>query len=284
VVISTSKTLKAAAFSTDSGLSSVTSATYTIASDVTAPAVAVTSPANGATVTALPTFKGTASDNTGGSGMDRVELVFRRASDNARWNGSAWISTDWGLPCTLSGSNWTCTGTLPSGANLVDGTYYPKAVAYDKAGNASVAEISIKLSRGDKTAPTVKITSPTTGSTITSLTKITGIATDTGSGMKKVDLVIRRVSDSKQWNGSAWVTTSTDFGLPTKLSGTGWTVTSPLTNGATLPAGSNLPKGSYELKAVGYDNAGNVKAYSVTVAVSATAALKVDENPSQQTF
>ncbi|HEX8550340.1 MAG TPA: choice-of-anchor Q domain-containing protein [Abditibacteriaceae bacterium] len=104
--------------------------------DRTLPNIAITTPANGATVTSLPSASGTTSDNSGGSGIARVQVALRRNSDKAFWNGEGWaVTATVRLPATFSGTAWTKSGGLPSGANLVNGTYGFYAFATDKAGN-----------------------------------------------------------------------------------------------------------------------------------------------------
>jgi len=64
---------------------------------------------------------------------------------------------------------------------------------------------------GDRTPPTVTITSPRPGSGYSNISKfpdIAGNVADQGgntSGVARVDITIRRLSDGKYWNGSAWI-------------------------------------------------------------------------------
>jgi hypothetical protein len=77
-------------------------------------------------------------------------MVITRASDGARWNGSAWVNYETGVRAVLSNNSWSVSSGLPSGADLLDGLYTLKAVDFDMAGNANASQISIRI---DKTAP-----------------------------------------------------------------------------------------------------------------------------------
>lgn len=115
----------------------------TAAPDTTPPAVDITYPRSGSTVTGdLASVHGTASDNA--SGVDRVDLAFYRqiGPDSWEfWNGSYWHWSDPPLSTTLNTTvtpnTWTRNWGLPTGANFPAGVYYVRAIAYDRQGNAS---------------------------------------------------------------------------------------------------------------------------------------------------
>jgi hypothetical protein len=117
--------------------------TTTTAPDLTPPAVDITYPVSGSTLSGeLSNVSGTASDNA--SGVDRVEFVLYRqvGPDNWEfWNGSFWHWDDPPMSTTLNTSvtpnTWTRTSGFPTGANFPAGVYYVRAIAYDRAGNAS---------------------------------------------------------------------------------------------------------------------------------------------------
>lgn len=108
--------------------------TFTVAgADKTSPTVTVKTPTNGTTVSSLPAISGTATDNSGGSGLARIELSLKRNSDGKSWTGSSWGKAT-ALPTTLHDTSWTY-GSLPTGSNLRTGTYTATASAFDNAGN-----------------------------------------------------------------------------------------------------------------------------------------------------
>ncbi len=249
--------------------------TFTIGgADTTAPlSVVIGTPAAGATVENLSGgISGSAQDNAGGSGLNRVLLILHRyVSGTAQyWNGSAWVGTAVYLNTTLSSpgglnSNWALpSNKVPGAADLPDNTYYLRAFAYDDAGNSKASgQQSFKVA--DLTAPlSVVIVNPTPGSTVEDLIGgISGTAEDdaSGSGIKRVLVILhRRVgSVTEYWNGNAWTTTpkylATTLVNPNAIS-TGWSLPT-----AQVPGGTNLPDNTYYLRAYAYDQ-GNLSLYS----------------------
>jgi len=82
----------------------------------------------------------------------------------------------------------------------------------------------------DISSPTVKITFPENGSTVSSLTNISGTVTDIGIGLPNdaVKLYIKRLADNYYWNGSSW--TETVVYLPANLQQQNWSYTSLILN------------------------------------------------------
>jgi photosystem II stability/assembly factor-like uncharacterized protein len=225
-------------------------AKQTVRVDATAPAeVAFTTPTAGAALNALRAITGRATDNTGGSGIEKVAVRIRRDSDGRFWNGSAWNTTAALLPATDT-RGWGIRQGLPAGADLPAGLYTLTAYAYDKAGNQASRAIQVRV---DTTAPTsLTFTAPSANSVVTSLPAVTGTATDEagGTGIARVAVRLWRKSDGRFWNGSAWVT---EPPVLLQTSGTAsWQVTS------ALPSGTNLPAGEYRLYGYAWDRSGNV--------------------------
>jgi len=263
LLVKPAETLSAIAVVTGEVPSAVTTAGYVYVNSVK-PVVAVTAPANGAALQALTSISGTASEAANGIGLSYVQVVITQVSTGYCWNGSSWINAQWGLSTSLSGGTWICTGTLPSGTNIPDGSYTIKAVAVDYLNNVTVATNSIII---DTLSPAVAITLPATGSTLSTWNSVTGTAADrdNGSGLSHVDLVITRVSDGTEWNGWVWLTTPT--GIPTSLSGGNFSAVNTTVPG--IPTASNLEAGAYTVKAVAYDMAGNANAVTVSITISA---------------
>jgi chitodextrinase len=107
-----------------SAASTALAVTTNAATDTTAPTVSITAPANGATVNfsdaIVPdNFKATAADNTGGSGLAKVEF----------YDGTTLLGTD-----TSSPYSWTWTTTTAGAHSL-------RAKAFDNAGNSTNSAI-----------------------------------------------------------------------------------------------------------------------------------------------
>ncbi|MDQ3814702.1 MAG: Ig-like domain-containing protein, partial [Armatimonadota bacterium] len=224
--------------------------------DSTVPAsVAFTSPASGATVGNLNTISGTAADNSGGSGIARVDLLIKRASDNTYWTGSAWSATSTPLSTTLSGTTtitWTRNSGMPTGSSLPNGSYSLTATAYDKANLSKAVTITVTV-LVDTVAPTVSITKPLSNTVYTSLPSATGTAADNsgGSGLNTVTVMLYRYATAATtagyWSGGTSWTTS--YSASNELLATGTTSWS-----LTLPT---LTYGDYYLRATAKDKANN---------------------------
>src|SRR5439155_8211561 len=97
-----------------------TSTDATVTYDITAPASAVTVPANGAGVNALASISGTASDT--GSGVAIVQVSLKRGSDNKYWDGSSsWVGGSEQLLSTVGTTSWSRSTGLPP--SLADDSY-----------------------------------------------------------------------------------------------------------------------------------------------------------------
>lgn len=259
---------------------------------LTYPTIAITSPANNAVVTGFTGAEGTAAA-TNGSGIASVTVSLSRlkvgTTTSEYWNGATWgtqrvyVATNY----TASSGAWQWSDNVPLGAALVDGKYTLIARALDNSTLTKTQTVNFTL---DRTAPTVTISTPGNGVTLSGFSQVTGAFTEGGSGIDRVDLVIRRASDNKRWSFTTWVAFET--GISTVISGTNWTCSQ------YLPSGADLANGLYYLKAVALDKAGNagVKQISITIQKPAAASVaassivvsriwaKADEDAVQLTF
>lgn len=222
--------------------------------DNTAPTVSFTSIKQGAVVKTLSYVVGQAADNSGGSGVARVDLVIQRSRDRKYWNGAAWVSAVTRLTTTLGSGNWARRTGLPTSANLSAGKYNLQAIAQDRAGNARSAAIIITV--GQLAPLNLKWVWPGSGATLTSLTYVAGQVG--GDGIARVDVTCQRGSDSKYWNGRAWAANS--VALTTTLAGGNWA------RRTGLPQGTDLAAGAYALQATAYSQTGS----KLTVALAIT--------------
>jgi CSLREA domain-containing protein len=250
-------TIAASVFDNVGGTKS-TSILFTI--DKTLPSsLTIAAPVTGATLTALPSIKGTVADNSGGSGIGRIDVVLKRKKDNLYWTGTTWGARKL-LSNVVSGSNWNVTATLPSGAQLMPGSYQVAAYAYDRAGNAIGANSNFAIA--GTTPPSFKITRPASGQGVAVLTSLSGNVTDnSGTGIDRVEVVLKRNSDLLYWTGSSWGARTI---LNTTVSGTAWN------RNSGLPTGEDLLEGQYTLGVTAFDNAGGSKSTSIFFYVDKT--------------
>jgi hypothetical protein len=121
-----------------------------------------------------------------------------------------------------------------------------------------------ELAAADTTAPvSVTIEAPANGAAISTLSSINGTASDNegGSGIKGVTVVLHRIvaGATQYWDGDSWTTAPTSL-YPTILAPGAVNVSWSLPTDE-LPSGSNLPVGTYYLRAWAYDQ-GNRSVYS----------------------
>lgn len=127
-----------------------------VVADTTPPTVSITAPANGASVQGNVTINATASDETSLAGV-RIFV-----------NGTP-------LGAELTAAPFTATwDTLP----LANGAHTISATARDSAGNQATTAITVTVSNPDVTAPTVALTSPTSGTTVAGTISLVASAGD----------------------------------------------------------------------------------------------------------
>ena len=136
-------------------MSAATTATATFALDTTPPAVAITSPTTGSTYTTSNsplTLGGTASDNVG----------LRQVT---------WANSRGGSGMASGTTSWTASGiVLQLGTNMLTVT------AQDAAGNTATASLTVTFT--DATPPTVALTAPASGTTVTGRVPVSASASD----------------------------------------------------------------------------------------------------------
>ncbi|MEO8064706.1 MAG: Ig-like domain-containing protein [Pseudomonadota bacterium] len=127
------------------------------AADVASPSVSVTAPANGATVSGTVTLSANAADNTGVAGVQfKVDGVNTGAEDTTSPYSVQWNTAGAGF-----------------------GSHTITAVARDAAANTTTsAVVTVTVSGGDSQAPTVSLTAPANGATVSGTTSVSATATD----------------------------------------------------------------------------------------------------------
>lgn len=171
-----------------------------------APTVSLTAPANGSTASGTMSVTASATDNIG---VTKVEFYV---------NGTL-AATDTASPYVYS---WNT-------ANLAAGTYTLMAKAYDAAGNVGTSSTISTSVVKDTTAPSVSLTSPASGATLSGTAAVSATASD-NIGVTKVEF----------YAGSTLL---------------GATNISPYSYSWNT---STMANGSYSITAKAYDAAGNV--------------------------
>ena len=190
-------------------------------SDLTPPTISITSPANGSAV----------------SGTISVTV---NAADN-RAVASVSLSVDGSLVGSSTSSPFTISW---NSATVINGTHTLTVTARDAAGNSASASKQVTVntvSNTDVTNPTVNITSPTSGASVTGTVDITVNASDNNS-----------VSSVKFSIDGTVV--GTDNSSPYSFS---WSTTS-------------IATGIHTVTATAYDAAGNTSSQSIQVTVNTT--------------
>jgi len=202
--------------------------TITVTSDTTAPTVSVSAPTGGSTVSGTAVVvSATASDNVGVVGVQ------------FKLDGANLAAEDTTSPYSIT---WNSTTTTP-------GSHALTAVARDAAGNRTTsASVSVTVA-ADTTPPTVSISSPIGGSTVSGTAAIVSATASDNVGVVGVQFKLDGVNLGAEDTTSPYSTT--------------WNTTTSMS-------------GSHALTAVARDAAGNQKtSASVTVTVADTTAPTV---------
>jgi hypothetical protein len=149
-------TLTAVARDAAGNSGTATTVNVTVTNDVTAPAVSLTAPADGATVSGTIPVTANASDDTAVTGVQ------------FKLDGANLGSEDTSAPYSV---NWSTT-TATSGPHTLT------AVARDAAGNSRTSGAVAVTVANDSTAPTVSITNPADGATVSGSVGVTADAAD----------------------------------------------------------------------------------------------------------
>ena len=243
------------ATATDKSSNAAVSPTVIFTMDKTAPAtLTITSPANASWVQSLEAILGTATDNSGGSGLDYVEVSLKNDANNKYWTGGGWATESHFTKATADSTipnGWACRHSaatpLPAGANLPDGAYSLIANAYDKAGNAKSLATTFNV---DTIAPTINVTSPVNNTVYTTRPAAQGTATDEGA-LESVKVRLYRYATATEtagyWAGGiTWSATYSEVNDILALGTSSWSLRLPV-----------LSIGSYFIEAVARDKAGN---------------------------
>ncbi len=224
--------------------------------DTTLPTVGLTAPAAGATVSGTVTVSATASDNVGVVG---VQFLL---------DGAPLLAEDTTTPYSIS---WTTTSTT-------NGAHTLSARARDAAGNLGLAaDVGVTVSNADTTLPTVGLTAPAAGATVSGTVTVSATASD-NVGVVGVQFLLDGApllaEDTTTPYSISWTTTSTtngahtlsarardaagNLGLATNVGVTVSNDTTLPTVGLTAPAAGATVSGTVTVSATASDNVGVV--------------------------
>jgi len=231
--------------------------------DTQPPTTRITTPsANNLTFPGTITFAGTASD-TGGSGLDRVEILIYNRNSN-RWfdfNAGSFRS---GFHKTIanlgntspSATDWSLNVMLPPGnfrvyARAIDGNGNIRRLPN---GNTDWARRNLVVSNGDAEPPVAKITTPSANNlSFPSTITFAGTATDEGgSGFDRVEILVLDRSTNRWFDFAAGSFRSGFHRTTATLSNT----STSLTNWSLSVT---LPPGNLRVYARAIDNEGNIR-------------------------
>ena len=224
----------------------------TIPADTTPPAVTAVTPASGGGNVSLGTsVSATFSEPISVASVTGTSFVLRDGGGNAvAATVSASGSTATLQPSAPLASSTTYTATLLSGTNGIK----------DTAGNALAADFtwSFTTLTVDVSPPSSTFTFPAASGAYNSAgwnagcsSGICGTSSDSGSGVQRIELSIRRLSNGRYWNGSGF----------TPLTET-WVLATGTTSWRYNLAASSLAAGSYTVRVRATDTAGNVESPS----------------------
>jgi hypothetical protein len=149
----------------------------------------------------LEKISGTAFDDSGGTGLDTIEISITRVKDNFTWDGSAWSDNKNWLTAhgrsTWSYNTYSIKWTSGWGYNI-------QSRAIDNATNVElqVCECYFTI---DSIRPESSIYYPIDKSYNNGLESISGAASDiNGSGIESVDISLKRKADDHYWTGTEW--------------------------------------------------------------------------------
>src|SRR6185369_2169961 len=150
-----SYTIQAKAYDTAGNSGTSPGVSVTVQNDATTPTVQITSPTAGSTVSGTVSVSVSASDNVG---VTKVE---------------------WYRNGVLAGSSSSASATFSwSTTASPNGSYTIQAKAYDAAGNSGASPGIGVTVQNDATPPTVQITAPAAGSTVSGTVSVSVSASD----------------------------------------------------------------------------------------------------------
>ncbi|MEW6070139.1 MAG: VCBS repeat-containing protein, partial [Candidatus Thermoplasmatota archaeon] len=147
-------------------------------------------------VNSLASITGTASDSL--SGVNKTQIRIYNVTGNTNWTGTGWSN----IPAWLDAVGYTTWSYDSSDVKWMDGcSYIIYANATDNATNVNTTPVSDTFGF-DTTLPETTIDN--IPDYVNSLTSITGMASDSFSGVNKIQIRIYNVTGNTNWTGTGW--------------------------------------------------------------------------------
>lgn len=169
--------------------------------DTQKPTSEITVPKNDTYCNDLNYISGIATDPDICSGINKTEIAIKRLEDDKYWNSDYWvIEESWNL--VIGHECWwynTSNVALTSGS-----TYIIKSRSWDNVTNVEIPSEGI-IFGFDTEDPVSNIEFPLDNSSYNKVSTISGTSMDFGgSGLNHVEIAIKKISNSKYWDGDSW--------------------------------------------------------------------------------
>ena len=217
--------------------------------DTTPPTVSITAPANGATVSGTTSVTASASDNVG---VSKVEFY-----------------VDGALKATAASSPYSYSWDTTGAAN---GSHTVTAKAYDAAGNNASASATVTVSNADTTPPTVSVSTPANGSTVSGTVSVQATASD-NVGVSTVEFLVDgalRSSDASSPYSYSWDTTGASNGSHTVAARARDAAGNTATSSVTVTVSNSVPDTTPPSVSITSPVDGSTVSATVSVAASAS--------------
>ncbi len=199
-------------------------------------------PANNSYVNSLNSISGSATPSINTS-VQKVEISINKYTTSNYWDGTGWTSGVSWLNAT-GNTSWSYnSGSVTWSSNS---KYHIRSRATDDKSSVETPSFG-NIFTFDDIKPSSSITSPANNSVLSTIDKITGIASDTGgAGIDYVKISIRQSSSGKYYDGCYWVPTPK------------WLMTSGTTNWFyNIITNQTWSPGAYHVKSMAVDKANN---------------------------
>nr|WP_250546408.1 Ig-like domain-containing protein [Geobacter sulfurreducens] len=249
-------TISAKAYDSANNVGQSAAVTVTVNNDLTAPAVALSAPANNATVSGTVAVNATATDSVGVSKVEFYVNGVLKATDTTNAYSYSWDTK-----------------------TVANGSYTLTAKAYDTAGNvgqSSTVTVAVNNPVADTTVPVVSLSAPANNATVSGTVAVNATASD-NVGVSKVEFYVNgalKSTDTTNAYSYSWDTKTVANGSYT-LTAKAYDAAGNVGQSSTVTVAVNNPVADTTVPVVSLSAPANNATVSGTVAVNATASDNV---------